>query len=125
MLTEMLKKRFFFILSIYDMAAFDRNCYVLKKYLLCTLSRSRLVQTCHYRSSLSQMFFKIDVLKNFANFIGKHQCWSLACNFIKKRLQHRCFHVKFANFLRTPPMAASEQTQEISVVHLAKGFLVV
>ena len=24
------------------------------------------------RSSLSQMFFKIDVLKNFANFTGKH-----------------------------------------------------
>ena len=23
------------------------------------------------------MFFKIDVLKNFANFIGKHQCWSM------------------------------------------------
>ena len=24
------------------------------------------------------------------------------CNFIKKRLQHRCFRVKFAKFLRTP-----------------------
>ena len=23
------------------------------------------------------MFFKIGVLKNFANFIGKHQCWSM------------------------------------------------
>ena len=32
MLTEMLKKHFFY-LSIYDMAAFDRNCYVLKKIL--------------------------------------------------------------------------------------------
>ena len=29
------------------------------------------------RSSRSQMFFKIDVLKNFAIFIGKHLCWSL------------------------------------------------
>ena len=29
------------------------------------------------RSSLSQMFFKIGVPKNSANFIGKHQCWSL------------------------------------------------
>ena len=29
------------------------------------------------RSSLSQMFFKIGVLKNFANFIGKHQCWNI------------------------------------------------
>ena len=25
-----------------------------------------------------------------------------ACNFIKKRLQHRCFPVQFAKFLRTP-----------------------
>ena len=45
------------------------------------------------------MFFKIHVLKNFAKFTGKHQCWSL---FIKNRLQHRCFSVKFTNFLRTP-----------------------
>ena len=29
------------------------------------------------RSSRSQMFFKIGVLKNFANFTGKHLCWSL------------------------------------------------
>ena len=29
------------------------------------------------RSSRSQIFFKIGVLKNFANFTGKHQCWSL------------------------------------------------
>ena len=51
----------------------------------------------------SQMFFKIDVLKNFANFTGKHQCWSLfLVNFIKKRLQHKCFPVKYANLLRTP-----------------------
>ena len=45
-------------------------------------------QTTHYvfwigllepfsRSSRLQMFFKIDVLKSFANFIGKHLCWSL------------------------------------------------
>ena len=25
-----------------------------------------------------------------------------ACNFIKQRLQHRCFPVRFANILRTP-----------------------
>ena len=29
------------------------------------------------RSSLSQMFFKIGFLINSANFIGKHQCWSI------------------------------------------------
>ena len=47
----------------------------------------------------SQMFFKVGDLKNFAYFTGKHLCRSLALrskanNFIKKRLQHRCFPVK-------------------------------
>ena len=28
------------------------------------------------RSSRSQMFFKIGVLKNFANITGRHLCWS-------------------------------------------------
>ena len=37
---------------------------------------------------------------------------SQTCNFIKKRLQHRCFLVKLAKFLRTPPVAAS-----IHIVH--------
>ena len=45
------------------------------------------------------MFFKIGVLKNFTYFIGKHQCWSI---FLIKRLQHRCFPVKFVIFIRTP-----------------------
>ena len=49
----------------------------------------------NYRSSCSQMFFRIGVLKNFANFTRKHLCWSL---FFDKRLQHRCFLVKFAKF---------------------------
>ena len=43
-----------------------------------------------------KMFFKIDVPENFANFTRKLLCWSLfliklqalACNFIKKSLQH-------------------------------------
>ena len=63
------------------------------------------------RSSRLQMFFKISVLKNFANFILKHLWWSFllkkvaalkARNFIKKKLQHRCFPVYIAKFLRTP-----------------------
>ena len=43
------------------------------------------------------MFCKKGVLRNFAIFTGKHRC-----NFIKKRLYHRCFPVNFAKFLRTP-----------------------
>ena len=52
------------------------------------------------------------VLKNFAIFTGKKPVLELeslfnkvaglqACNFIKKRLEHRCFPVNFAKFLRT------------------------
>ena len=65
------------------------------------------------RNSRSQ----IDVLQNrllkiFKNFTRKHLWCSLfLVNFIKKRLQHRFFQVKFAKFLwtlfyRTPPVAA-------------------
>ena len=64
------------------------------------------------KSSHSQMFFKIAVLKNFVIFTGKYLCWSLfltkfkvsslkACNVIKKRLQHRCFPVNIVKLLRT------------------------
>ena len=56
------------------------------------------------------MYFKIDILKNFANFTGKiDMLESLfkkvsgpqACKFIKKKLQHRCFSVKLARFSST------------------------
>ena len=56
------------------------------------------------------VFYKKTVLKNFSIFTGKRLCWSLffnkiagyqSCNYIKKRLQHKCFSVNIANFLRT------------------------
>ena len=55
-----------------------------------------------------QMFFKIVALKNFVNFTGKHLCRRLFnkvagpqnSNFIRKRLQNRCFPAKFAKVLR-------------------------
>ena len=58
------------------------------------------------RSSRSQMFFKIDFLRNFAIFTEKHLRVSLflikqTCNFIKKRFQYKCFPVNIAKFLRT------------------------
>ena len=69
---------------------------------------------------------KKDVLKNFAKFTGKQVCWSLflinlqtlyslgnhqktydfkgnrRSKTLVKRLQHRCFPVNIAKFLRTP-----------------------
>ena len=63
------------------------------------------------RGSQPEVFCKRGVLKNLATFRGKHLCWSLFFNkvaglrhaaLVKKRLQHRCFSVNFAKFLRTP-----------------------
>ena len=70
------------------------------------------------RSSHRMWSIKIGVLKNLAKFTGKHLHWSLffnqvagvsflmklqasACNYIKKRLQRRCFPLNFAKCLRT------------------------
>ena len=58
------------------------------------------------RSSCSQMFFKIDVLRNFEIFAGNTYVGVLiyvgfqAWNFIKKRLQQRCFPFNIAKFLK-------------------------
>ena len=84
---------------------------LMQNFILCAVAYhySRVRGPIKFRSSPSQMFFKKGVLKNFVNFSGKHLCWSLffnivagiqTCYFIKKRLQHRCFPVKFAKFLR-------------------------
>ena len=55
-----------------------------------------------YRSSRSQMFFGTGAPKNFAmlEFLYNEVAGLQVCNFIKKRLQHRCFSVKFAKSLR-------------------------
>ena len=70
---------------------------------------SSAIKFYNFRSSCSQMFFKLCVIKNFANFTGNYLCWSLileifidlhTCNFIKRTLQHRCFSMKSEKFLR-------------------------
>ena len=74
----------------------------IKNQLWCT---ENLYRKAPYRSSHRRCSVKKGVFfRNFANFSGKHLCWSLflrASNFIKKRLQHRCFPAKFAKFLKT------------------------
>ena len=37
----------------------------------------KIISWKNFRRSRLQMFFKIGALKNFANFTGKHLCWSL------------------------------------------------
>ena len=76
---------------------------------LCCMSPYK-TKYCTYRSShrrysvkkvflkISQFHRKTPLLENLFNkFVGLQ-----IYNFIKKRLQHRCFPLKFARFLRTP-----------------------
>ena len=53
-----------------------------------------------YRNNCPEVFRKEDVLKKFANFPGKHLCWSFlfdevgglrSATLSKKRFRHRCF----------------------------------
>ena len=64
------------------------------------------------RSSLSQMYFKMGVLKNFAIFTGKHLCQSLffnkvaglkpqACDFIKKETLAQVFSCKYCETFKS------------------------
>ena len=78
-----------------------------------------------YRSSCSQMFSKLGILKNFANFTGKHLCWSffliklraLRPTTLLKTDSKQVFFYEicelFKNnfFYRTPPVAASENNE--------------
>ena len=73
------------------------------------------------RTSRLQMFFEIGVLKSFANFIGKHLCWSLLFKKLAgsrpaallKKASTQAFSCEvskiFKNtvFYRTPPVTAS------------------
>ena len=54
-----------------------------------------------HSSTLSGMFYKIGLLKNFGKLCLDKVAHHQADNFIKKRLQHRCFTVKFAKLLET------------------------
>ena len=61
-----------------------------------------------FRSSHSRMFYKIGALKDFANFTGKHLCWSVflitlqtwGLQLFKKRLYHMWFPSNFAKIFQ-------------------------
>ena len=58
------------------------------------------------------MFFKIDVLKHFADFTRKHRCWSRLTTFLKKTatqvfLCEICEFFKNTFLCRTPPVTTS------------------
>ena len=66
-------------------------------------------RTAGYRSSRSQMFFKIGVLKNFAIFTGKHLCCNLFFNkvaglryatLLKKETLSQVFSCEYCNIFK-------------------------
>ena len=68
---------------------FTKRCY--SKILFADLLQNR------FSKEFRKFHRKTPVLESlFTNVTGLQRC-----NFIKKRLQHRCFPVKFAKFLRT------------------------
>ena len=82
-----------------------KNINFILKDLQIILSSHKISEKCN-----EQVFYRNAVLKKFAIFTGKHLYWSLSfnksaglqyCKFYKKRLQHRCFSLNIAKFLRT------------------------
>ena len=80
-----------------------------------------------FRSSCSQMTFKIGVLTDFTNFRGKQLCWSLlikmqlSASKFEKRLQHSSLPVKFVKLLRT--LYFTEHLQWLLLIVFARNFL--
>ena len=84
--------------SCYQLTNETVNCEIANK----TLQWFQNERSSHWRCSIKKV-----VLKNFAIFTGKQQCWSLFLNknaslqywsFIRMRLQCRCFPMNIASF---------------------------
>ena len=100
------QKKFFFFLNTFSLNYFrilKTHRYNFSSKIFCKY----LLLMWEYRSSRRRCSVKEGVLKDSANFTEKHLCWSLfliklQASTLIKRLQHRCFPVKFEKFLRTP-----------------------
>ena len=70
---------------------------VVLSYSVLVIGNFRLKNSSVFRNSPSQMFFKIEVLENFANFTGKLLCWSHYCITLQalrlKNTSSGCFYV--------------------------------
>ena len=75
---------------------FSFNPFKINIPFLCFLKHQE-IRNCLVRSSRLHLLLKISQDAQENTCVGVLQ----ACNFIKKRLQHRCFSVKIAKFLRT------------------------
>ena len=84
----------------------NRETFVSKRFLSQVL-QVIVISVISKNATETQLF--VDVLQNrcsrkccsIKHFIGKCLCWSLFLIKLQKRLQPRCFPVKFAEFLKT------------------------
>ena len=73
-------------MNLFLILMFKKPGFFSKTFLWINLNISQFHEHI-FRSSRSQMFIKIGILKSFPNFREKHLCWSLrlkACKFILK-----------------------------------------
>ena len=75
----------------------------LMKWSIHRSSRSDVLQN-RCSSEFLKFQWKTPLWESYFSNVAGLKTW----NFVKKRLQHSCFPVKFVIFLRTPPMAAYE-----------------
>ena len=96
------KGKFFsstWVLEWFFYFVFEKTSYSLPIWLV---TIALFVPVVKRSNSRSQVFYKIHVLKNLEIFTRKHLCWSFfLINFIKNRLQNRCFPVNIAKCLST------------------------
>ena len=83
------------LLSIVTPSSFSLSLFSISlSFIFMTMEAVALVSRWH-----SRCYHKIKpVLESLFNKVAGLKAW----NFIKNRLQHSCFPVKFAKFLRTP-----------------------
>ena len=86
---------------IFAWSSLSGKRFIYLPFMLCVIAELPRDKDVHkstymYRSSHWRCSVKNGVLKYFANFRVKYLCWSV---FLIKRLQQRCFTVKF---LREP-----------------------
>ena len=88
--TFSLKKRTLFKLNVF-LIRFLPYLYTARKWL-------NLITSKAFRSSRSQMFYKIGVLKNFVKLTGKHLCWS---HFLKRKIHYPFKWIQSINWMIT------------------------
>ena len=87
-----------------DFKGGSRTVFILSRlWHLKQINDAQLLSVLIQKQPL-EMFYKKAALNNFVIFTGKHLCWSLLLIKLQawRRLQHKCFLVNIAKFLRTP-----------------------